>query len=137
MINLPINALNSQLDDDLLSKKNHLSWIFDFYLKSEANISRFWLKKSKIVKNQKLLIRYKFFNDSPKITLPCLVKLTRYSPRELDYDNLVYAFKFMRDEVAENIIPGLAKGRADGDKRITWEYLQEKGPYAVKVEIIY
>lgn len=137
MNNLPNNALNSQLDDDLLYEKKHISWMFDFHLKSEANISRFWAKKSKVNKNQKLLIRYKFFNDNPKITLPCVVKLTRFSPRELDFDNLVYAFKSIRDEVADQILPGLAKGRADGDKRISWEYLQEKGPYAVKVEIIY
>ncbi len=137
MINLSYNTSISQLDDQYLSKKKHISWTFDFHLKSEANISRFWALKSKVNKSQKLLIRYKFFNDQPQITLPCVVKLTRFSPRELDFDNLVYAFKSIRDEVADHILPGFAKGRADGDKRITWEYIQEKGPYAVKIEIIY
>ncbi len=137
MINFPHNALNSQLADHCDSKKNHISWLFHFHLKSEANISRCWAIKSKVNRNQKLIIRFKFFNEKPKINLPCEVKLTRISPRQLDFDNLVYAFKSIRDEIADQILPGLAKGRADGDKRITWEYLQEKGPYAVKVEIFY
>lgn len=114
-----------------------LEWTFDFHLKSEANISRHWFRKSKVNKTQKQIIRYKFFNDQPNISMPCIVKLTRFSQRELDFDNLVYAFKSIRDEIADQILPGLAKGRADGDKRISWEYLQAKGPYAVKVEIIF
>jgi hypothetical protein len=114
-----------------------IEWILDIQLKSEANISRFWAKRRKITQTQKLHVRYKFFNDRPNITLPCHIKLTRISPRELDYDNLVHAFKWIRDEIEDNIKPGLAHGRADDDKRFTWEYLQDKGLHAVKVEIIF
>jgi hypothetical protein len=37
--------------------------------------------------------------------------------------------------IADQILPGLAAGRADGDKRMTWEYAQEKGKTCVRVEI--
>jgi len=61
-----------------------------------------------------------------KIPLPCSVILTRFGTRKLDDDdNLRMAFKGIKDDVADIIIPGLAKGRADGDLRITWHYKQE------------
>jgi hypothetical protein len=44
----------------------------------------------------------------------------------MDFDNLVGSFKWIRDTLAEILVPNLAKGRADDDPRITWVYLQEK-----------
>jgi len=64
--------------------------------------------------------------DRPEITLPCKIVLTRVSPRSLDTDNLPCAFKWIRDAIADLIIPGLAPGRADGDELIEWVYEQEK-----------
>lgn len=70
---------------------------------------------------------------------PCHVILTRIAPKQLDDDNLVSALKNARDVVSDRLKPGLAAGRADGDKDITWQYEQKKGNpkfYALKIEII-
>jgi len=56
----------------------------------------------------------------------------------MDDDNLRIALKYIRDSVAEIIIPDLPLGMADGDKRIKWEYEQEKmaeRKHCIKVEI--
>ena len=73
------------------------------------------------------------------VKLPCTVKLTRISPRKLDSDNLTMAFKWIRDEIADFLIPGLKKGRADSDSRIEWEYAQEKSKTSetgIKIEFV-
>ena len=69
------------------------------------------------------------------IQLPCKVTLISISEREKDFDNFVYSMKFFRDAIADLILPGMPPGRADGDKRITWDYKQEKGSYGVRIEI--
>jgi len=66
--------------------------------------------------------------------LPCTVHLIRIG-RKLDSDNLQGAFKYIRDAIAELLVPGLATGRADDDERITWEYAQEKGKVGVRIEV--
>jgi len=77
-----------------------------------------------------------------QIGLPCIVTMTRISPRFLDEeDNLRMAFKWIKDEISECIFPEKRKsyvttkgkirhikGRADSDARITWKYAQEKSP---------
>lgn len=71
-----------------------------------------------------------------QVKLPCKIGLTRLSTRKLDDDNLVGAFKWIRDEIADCLIPGQAKGRADGDQRLSWEYRQQKSPLPrIRVEI--
>lgn len=74
------------------------------------------------------------------LALPCKIVLTRIAPRKFDYDNLVASFKFMTDTLADFLIPGLAKGRADGDKRLEFTYDQiygGNGKYGVKVQIFH
>jgi hypothetical protein len=105
---------------------------------SEANISDHWTKKMKRRKNLSLVTKMYFKRFRKKIDLPCNIKLTRISSRELDFDNLVHAFKTVRDSISDCIIPGLAPGRADSDKRIIWDYSQEKGKVkesSIRVEI--
>jgi hypothetical protein len=128
-----------------------LCWIFIFMKKivdwkvpittvSEYNLSEHWSKTHKRHKVQDEHIFVLFKNEKPNISLPCHIKLSRIAPRELDFDNLTGSLKAVRDSVASYIIPGLAPGRADGDKQITWEYNQEKGKvreYAVKIEIFH
>lgn len=66
----------------------------------------------------------------------------RVSSRELDDDNLRMAFKWLRDELSELLIPHESKtalsssgkryklkGRQDSDNRIKWHYGQEKGKF--------
>lgn len=62
--------------------------------------------------------------DFKKIKLPCTVKLIRQSPRKLDTDNLPVSMKYIRDAIADHLIPGLAPGRADDDQRLNWQYEQ-------------
>jgi len=81
-----------------------------------------------------------FYSLSPHrscLSLPCVVRLVRMAPRELDADdNLRIALKWIKDAVAEVITQDFVPGRADGDKRIKWEYDQEfSREYKVKIEI--
>ncbi len=73
------------------------------------------------------------------LLLPCTIHVTRLAPRKLDFDNLCYSFKWIVDSICDRLIPGLERGRADGDKRIKEiKYFQEKGnvkEYSVKIEI--
>lgn len=106
---------------------------------SEANCSEHWTKKAKRRKQQHFFVRHAFQLYAKNVQLPCIVTLTRLSSRMLDDDNLTMAFKGIRDELAECLIPESRKsyltqkgtckeikGRADGDSRITWRYGQEK-----------
>ncbi|HUB09441.1 MAG TPA: hypothetical protein VMB50_20725 [Myxococcales bacterium] len=66
----------------------------------------------------------------PPIELPCVVELTRMSPRLADLDNVAGGMKAVRDELAELL------GVDDGDRtRVQWLYRQEKGPFGVRVAI--
>lgn len=64
--------------------------------------------------------------------LPVAVKLVRVRPggKDLDTDNLSGALKAIRDQVAEQLKID------DGDKSAaTWSYAQERGEWAVRIEI--
>jgi len=104
-------------------------------LLSEANIHQHWRKKHERNKKQQAAVRLTWLSKRPCVSLPCKVSLTRSGPRKLDYDNLVYAFKAIRDEVAGLLIPGRKDGQADSDERIEWIYSQEIGLYGICIEI--
>ena len=108
---------------------------------SEANCSEHWSKRHKRHVQQQLLVRMAYAKFCTETPLPCVVTLIRLSPRILDDDNLQMAFKYIRDELSECIIPGARKtyidgrgkvrnikGRVDSDPRITWRYEQRKSP---------
>ena len=107
-------------------------------LPSLANISGHWTKIAKIKKNQKNLVHLFM---SPYVHIfhymkHYNIKMTRISPRQLDPDNLISAFKAITDAVASFLRPGLKPGRADGLDCFTFSYDQEKGkPSVVKIEI--
>lgn len=105
---------------------------------SELNLREHWTKKHARHKKLHKRIWLAFLPYRGWIELPCCITLMRVSPRSLDEDNLMGAFKTIRDYIADQIIPGLAMGRADGDPRITWIYMQEKSApktYACKIII--
>jgi len=105
-------------------------------LLSEANTHQHWRKKYERNKRQQKAIVLIWRSQKPVVSLPCKVTLTRIGPRLLDFGNLVYAFKGVQDKTADLIIPGLAPGQADDEKRgITWDYKQEKGLYGIRIEI--
>lgn len=113
------------------------TWQLPIKTVSEANSSENrWAKKKRHDYQKKIIRLWSIQNRVSHTILPCIVKLVRLSPRMLDSDNLVMAFKWIRDYVADQIIQGLAAGRADGDPRITWEYDQQKCPItAIRIEI--
>lgn len=105
-------------------------------IQSAANTREHWRKKHARDKKQSAIV--KLFLQNVEFSLPCVVTLTRISPRKLDLDNLMFGLKAIRDAVSEVLIPGLAKGRADGDERIEWLYLQRHGApkeYALEIKI--
>ncbi len=113
-------------------------WHLDIKTISEANSSEHWSAKHKRHRLQKKKIMWHWLIEKPEMKLPCKIKLSRVAPRLLDDDNLLSSMKFLRDALADRIHPGLAPGRADDDKRITWLYFQEQGEpkkYSVKIEI--
>lgn len=100
---------------------------------SEANMREHWSVKHE---RQKMQAGWVLFHLCPKLKqskpfkLPLAIRFTRIGKRELDSDNLQSAFKKIRDVVAKKL------GINDGDKRITWDYQQEKGKeYAVRIRI--
>jgi len=75
-------------------------------------------------------------NDTSHVKLPVLIKITRLAVRMMDDDNFIFASKFLRDEICGLLRPEKARGQADGDKLIKFEYLQEKSKeHNVRIEI--
>ena len=114
------------------------NYSFEFSIEtfSEANKTDHWICKNQRRKTQKLQVWAVLHNSSPSINPPCLIKLTRLSSRMMDSDNLVGAFKWIRDEIANYINPGKRPGMADSDTRIKWEYAQEKSKKrSIRIEI--
>lgn len=108
---------------------------------SEANSREHWHKKAQRHQQQQHFVRMAYSSLAIKPSTPCQVTLTRLAPRRLDSDNLQMSFKWIRDELADLILPEetkiyvnrkgklkTLKGRADDDPRITWLYSQERAP---------
>ena len=143
-----------------------IKWELPIKTVSEANTSEHWTKKARRHKAQQWVVRLAFGGLKSPISLPCCVKMTRVGGGQLDTgDNLPMAFKYIKDQIAEEIFPETAgyyttkgrqyvdkhgrtrtrkaqirskKGNADDDPRITWEYAQEKAKkHAVRIEITY
>jgi len=93
---------------------------------SESNTREHWTKAHARHKKQKEIVLLQMLAQSVPKKLPVAITFVRLGPRCLDDDNLASAFKYIRDTVADYLIPGLAPGRADNDPRITWHYEQEK-----------
>lgn len=108
------------------------------------NVTAHWRAKLRQNRSYKSVVNYELcFNqslDAIKVDIKngtsIVVALHRHGRKEMDYDNLVYAFKPIRDAIADLLLPGLAAGRADGDKRITWEYSQSAGKeYYIRISM--
>jgi hypothetical protein len=94
-----------------------------FRLRS-PNVKVHWTIAYKKAKPQLQALRY-MLKARVMPSLPVRVILTRVGPKKLDFDNLVFAFKPFRDEIADFLIPGLASGQADSSDEINWIYRQE------------
>ena|ERR1041385_1354249 len=102
---------------------------------SEANQREHWAVKLKRKKQQQLEIFAALQNNlvGKKVTLPCVVRLTRIGPRALDTDNLAGAMKHVQDAIARKL------GCDDGDtEKVQFEYAQmpvKIREYGVRVTI--
>lgn len=68
--------------------------------------------------------------------LPVHVRMIRYSVKPYDHDNFIFSCKYIKDTIADFIIPGKAPGHADASPLITWQYFQEKSKReSFKIEI--
>lgn len=124
------------LDVLTLSEANGLVSRKRFYKNGKPKPEH-WTEKHERHKKQKKIVFYSLSPHRDKFSLPCTVRMTRLAPRELDADdNLRIALKWVKDAIAEVITQDFVPGRADGDKRIKWEYDQEfSSEYKVKIEI--
>lgn len=111
-------------------------WRLNLKTVSEANNTEHWTKVNARRKLQKKVIFIKWLADTPSISLPCKVKLTRIGGKFLDVgDNLPMSFKAIRDALADRIIPDRPPGWADASPLIQWEYDQAKGsPSGIMVQ---
>lgn len=119
-----------------------IQWYLPIKTVSEANCSEHWTKKAKRHKSQQFFIRQLYAKNKQEITLPCVVTLTRLSPRFLDSDNLQISLKWIRDELSDLLTDNVKfyinkkgraqriAGRSDSDPRIKWEYAQEPSKQA-------
>ena len=105
-------------------------------LPSAGNLHEHWRKRHQRIKLQRAATRFAMAGHAMTLAKAgahahganLTVTLTRVSPRQLDDDNLAFAFKGVRDEVAACF------GVNDNDPRIEWHYAQRKGPAAVVLE---
>lgn len=103
------------------------------HLPSAGNMREHWRARAKRARDQRLMGRAAAdeahaparFLSTPKV----FVQFVRVAPRPLDDDNLAFAFKSVRDGVAD------AFGVADNDPRFSWGYSQERGkPPSLRIE---
>lgn len=103
---------------------------------SEANTHTGWKARHYRGVGQKTEMNYywKQTLKGRRVSLPCVVRLTRIGPKALDTDNLAGAFKAVRDQIAKEI--GIDDGAV---KQIRFEYEQEaigSRKYGIRVEVI-
>ena len=100
-------------------------------LSSSLNARLHWRVRAKTAKAERFTAAFMCRCQLVEPTLPVVVTLTRVGPRQLDDDNVAGCFKATRDGVADWL------GVDDGDRsKVTWRYDQDKGAYAVRVEIV-
>jgi len=98
-------------------------------LESAANERLHWRARMERTRRHRRLAGMAIRKGLP---LPAVVTLTRIAPRQFDDDNLAFAFKALRDGVAD------AFGVADNHPDLQWRYAQRKGDprqYAVEIHI--
>jgi len=91
------------------------------------NVQEHWTKKHKRNKRNKRLIMSFWLTRRESPQPPCEILIERKisgKSKAYDEDNLIAGCKFIRDCISDLLIPGLAPGQADSDKRLTWQYKQ-------------
>lgn len=127
-----------------------ITWELPLKTVSESNSSEHWTKSSKRHRIQQFFVRNLFSKEESEVPIPCIVTLTRLSPRMLDAEeNLPMAFKWIKDEIGACLFPEKVvvyknksgkisknKGHADSSSLVTWKYSQEKNKkMGIRIEI--
>lgn len=127
-------------------------WELPLKTTDETNGYEHHAVKTKRHRQQQFFIKQLFAQEERKIELPCMVKFIRLSSRFMDEeDNLRMAFKWIKDQVGACLFPNKSviyvtksgkvrenRGHADSDKRVTWEYGQEKSRLiGLRIEITF
>jgi hypothetical protein len=126
-----------------------LEWHLPIKTVSEMNSNEHWRTKSNRHRNQQRLINLLLCSELQKVTLPCTIKFVRLAIREIDEDNLPPCFKYIKDQICAELFPDKVvsyttklgqrnknKGFTDNDKRIKWEYAQEKSRLlGIRIEV--
>ncbi len=97
---------------------------------SAANIRVHWAKRAAAAKKLRVVGRAvgKNLCEVNERAGGMVVTFVRVAPRLLDDDNLAFAFKAMRDGVADAL--GVSDGPSGG---VTWRYEQRRGEVCVEV----
>jgi len=112
-------------------------WILPIKTCSELNKHEHWTVGHKRHFIQKKMVKIRYLQEGIKFAPGCHIILTRMSARLLDDDAVPGSLKWVRDAIADCIIPGLQAGRADDAKYgLTFEVKQQKAKaQAVKIQI--
>lgn len=106
-----------------------IEWFVKLELKS-PNVQGHWSKRYKRDQENKLkiILAWKLAKKRPKA--PCIVHIHRMfsgKQKPMDYDSYTMSLKGVRDSIANLLIPGLAHGQADDEKRgLIFLYQQSK-----------
>jgi hypothetical protein len=120
----PANIIPWHLYNDYFTHDRFIAGLFTV---SEANATgEHFRNKSKRHKKQQIELFAHLYDHPITVKTPAHVTFYRHSPRFIDDDNLVSAFKHVKDYFCDYLLPGLAPGRADGKLGITWSYMQCK-----------
>lgn len=98
-------------------------------LPSLANRSLHWADKARQVRRLRRMACIavsRHMDEISKIYFPVHINLIRSANRVLDWDNLVYAFKPVRDGVADALFPEVPQKIRDENKFVSWSYEQQK-----------
>lgn len=96
---------------------------------ASLNSRMHWAERAKVVKRERAATALAWRRTRPNLSPLVRVTLTRFGPRDLDSDNLAGVLKSTRDQIAAELRID------DGSPLIAWEYRQERGDYAVRVEL--
>ena len=112
---------------------------FDLPLKlvNTANVREHWRVRAARTKDQRFAAKQKTKEHVPvhRVLMAAIdgakITITRFGPgnRKLDFSGLANSCKAVQDGIADALCMD------DGDKRLTWIYRQERGPYGCRVEI--
>lgn len=121
-------------DVEYLGAEGTIVFIVPIRTTTGLNAREHWAQRAKRVKKERssayLQMVNQFFRNPVLPPLPLRITLTRIGPRKCDSDAVPGGLKGCRDGIAD------ALGIDDGnDEHATWEYRQERGKWAVRVEI--